>query len=207
MVLKAIDAGRGELAGLESEFSVHPRLITEAVVTLIHAGWVAFGGASGDWALTAEGRAAIESGESPTSLIVSRARPFYALLERLTGATVPSSDVRYYTKAELSSVWDRALRIAPRVHDNELDPAQVQTLLPRSLGEWIPWIGPIDLISKNNHWIVAEMDVAGTRVRGLPDALRSELEGELLHLAALADRSVDGAQLARTLPRCGPDPI
>jgi phosphatidylserine/phosphatidylglycerophosphate/cardiolipin synthase-like enzyme len=206
MVLKAIEAGRGELAALESEFAVHPRLITEAVVTLIHAGWVAFGGASGEWSLTAEGRAAIESGESPTSLVVTRARPFYVLLERLTGAAVATSDVRYYTKAELSGVWDRALKVAPRVHDNDLDPALVQHLLPRALGEWIPWIGPIDLISKNNHWVVAEMDVAGTRVRGLPDALRSEVEGELLHLAALADESVDGAQIARTLPRWVPDP-
>lgn len=200
-VLKAIDAGRGDLGGLEAEFAVHPRLITEAVVTLIHAGWVAFGGSVGEWSLTSEGRSALDSGDTPISLSVVRAKPFYVLLERITGTTISASDVRYYTKSELAALWNGALRLAPRVYDNDLDVAQVQHLLPRVLGEWIPWIGPIDLISKNNHWIVAEIDASADRVRGLPDALSSELEGELLQQARQAARTVDQTQTAATLPR------
>ena len=56
------------------------------------------------------------------------------------------------SRTELKTVWNDAVRLREEVHENSLDEGQVRRLLPRSQGEWVRWIGPIDMVSKGAHW-------------------------------------------------------
>jgi len=180
MILRAIQEGASELAVLQKTFEVHPRLLIEGLVTLTHAGWLAIGGPGHEgFVLTSGGREAAGSDQPPSTTEVS-SRHAFVIMERLTGALISNFEVRFVSRKELDDVWDQTVRLAPEVPDNRLDEAQVQHLLPRRQGEWVRWIGPIDMMSKNAHWLPVNADLDTDTVVGLPDAWLPRLRATIM---------------------------
>lgn len=187
MILTAIQQGTSTLGGLQEVFQVHTRLLIEGLVTLTQAGWIAFGGPGREgFFLTSEGREAAGSDRSPSTIAVSSRRAS-VVMERLTGGLISNEEVRFASKRDLERVWDQTLRLSPEISDNRLDEGQVQHLLPRKQGEWVRWIGPIDMVSKDAHWVPVNVDLASGTVVGLPEVwlarLRPTIIDEATHFA------------------------
>ncbi len=215
-VLEAIAAGGATLRNLSAAFHVHERLLVESVVTLVNAGWVAVaGGAEATFVLTAEGNAAVDAGQDPVSVLVSQAKPHTVILERVAGQLARHADARSYHRDDLAEVWQSAARVAPRIFRNVLDEAQVQKLLPRGPGEWIRWVGPITLASKDRHFLPIDVNQETGQTRGLPPSWHEPLISHVLaaaqgrtaqdeHDATSADRQ--GVAAERTPTRTPPAP-
>lgn len=180
LMLRAIKEGVCELSELRETFQVHPRLLIEGLVTLTHAGWLAIGGPGHEgFVLTSDGQEAATSHQAPSTTVVA-SRQASVVMERLTGALILNSEVRFATRRELRDVWDRAIRLVPEVADNQLDEGQVQHFLPRRQGEWLRWIGPIDMLTKGANWLPVSVDVQAEVLVGLPDAWIPRLQKAVL---------------------------
>ena len=180
MILRAIEEGTSKLAELQETFDVHPRLLIEGLVTLTHAGWLSIGGPGHkDFVLTSRGIEAATSNQPPSTTEVS-ARQVSVVMERLTGALIPNNDVRFALRKELDHVWAQTVRLTPEVTDNRLDGGQVQHLLPRKQGEWVRWIGPIDMLTKDTNWLLVNVNLESKEVVGLPDAWLPHLRTTIL---------------------------
>jgi hypothetical protein len=198
MILTAIQQGASTLGGLQETFQVHPRLLIEGLVTLTQAGWLALGGAGREgFVLTSEGREAAGSDRPPSTTAVSK-RQTFVLTERLTGGVISNSEVRFVAKGDLGGDWDVTPRLSPEVSDNRLDEGQVQLLLPRKQGEWVRWIGPIDLVTMNVHWLPVNVDLAAGTVVGLPDTWLPRLRPTIIDKATRFAESLTDDELART---------
>lgn len=198
LVLRAIGEGAPSLEALRETFRIHPRLLIEALVTLTQAGWLAVGSVPGQsFVLTAEGQQALASGSVPTSLVII-SRWTDVILERITGGLVWHRDIRYVSEWELKSVWDDCFRLNPRGADSPPDEGKVQHLLPRAQEEWIRWIGPIDLSSRDAHWLQVNVDLTDRSLVGLPDAWKPRLQDLILAEAQVAAAKLSAQAKARS---------
>ena len=180
LILRAIKEGASELSELRTTFQVHPRLLIEGLVTLTHAGWLAVGGPGHEgFVLTSGGHEAAASEEPPSTTEVT-ARQASVVMERISGALIANNEVRFASKKELGDVWDQAVRLAPKVTGNQLDEGQVQHLLPRRQGEWLRWIGPIDMLTKGANWLPVDVDIHTGNVVGLPDSWAPRLQTSII---------------------------
>lgn len=187
MVLNAVADGGATLRSLADAFRVHERLLVEAVVTLVNAGWVAVqGGPQASFVLTGAGHAAASGDREPVSVIVETARPGIVVMERHSGQVARQSEARHYRRDELADVWDTAPKIVTRIVRDSVDEAQVQKLLHREAGEWVRRIGQIDEISRDAHWLPLDVDVDAKQVLGLPPPWRHALAAPALAAAAAA---------------------
>lgn len=205
MVLGAAHEGACDLAALEQTFQVHRRILIEALVTLTQAGWLSVSGPEGGgFVLTSEGRDAAAGDRPPSTTVVSSKR-MLVVMERLSGGLVANDEVRFFTKRDLEPVWDSSLILRADVLENSIDEGQVQHLLRRAPEEWVRWIGPIDMVSKNAHWVAVNVDPDTGAVVGLPDAWRPRLTGLLADEAhRYADRcSAEAKARTWTPPRGG----
>lgn len=171
LVLEAVADTGATLGELRRTFRVHERLLVEAVVTLVAAGWVAVaGGPQARFVLTAVGHAAVGEGRDPVSVIVTAARPQTVVMERVTGQVARHGDARSWRRDDLGDAWQSAAVMTERITRNSLDEAQVQKLLPRDSGHWVRRIGPIRLVSRGSHFVAVEVDPLTGSTRGLPAA-------------------------------------
>jgi hypothetical protein len=187
MVLNAVADGGATLRSLAGAFRVHDRLLVEAVVTLVNAGWVAVqGGPQASFVLTGAGQAAASSDREPVSVIVETARPGIVVMERHSGQVARQSEAPPYRREDLAEVWDAAPRIATRIVRDSVDEAQVQKLLHRDAGEWVRRIGHIEEISRDAHWLPLDVDIDTKQVIGLPPPWRHALTAPALASAVAA---------------------
>ena len=183
LILRAIKEGASELSELRSTFQVHPRLLIEGLVTLTHAGWLAIGGPGHEgFVLTSGGYEAAASDQPPSTTEVT-ARQASVVMERISGALIANNEIRFSSKKELGDVWDRAVRLPPEVTGNQLDEGQVQHFLPRRQGEWLRWIGPIDMLTKGTNWLPVDVDIHTGNVVGLPDSWAPRLQTSVIDIA------------------------
>ena len=200
MVLRAIKEGVTVLDRMETTLQVHPRILIEALVTLTQAGWVSFSSQEGGGLLlTSEGATATDESQSPSTTTVT-SRTAFLLLERLTGGIISNNEVRFKSRTELETVWNDAVRLKQEVHENSLDEGQVRRLLPRSQGEWVRWIGPIDMVSKGAHWVPIGIDTTAGTLVGLPDRWRTRLGPVILEEAKRRESMVSPSARAKQLP-------
>ena len=182
-VLRAIKQGVTVLGELQGTLQVHPRILIEALVTLTQAGWVSFSSQEGGgFRLTSEGDTATDEDESPSTITVASKTAFF-LLERLTGDIIGNDEVRFTSQTQLGTRWADAVRLRAEFHENSLDEGQVRRLLPRRQGEWVRWIGPIDMVSKGAHWVPVDFDTAAGTLAGLPDRWGTRLGPVILEEA------------------------
>ena len=167
-----MEQGVGSLDELCDTFRIHRRLLIEALVTLTRAGWLAVSSVpSKSFIITPEGCQALLSGDSPSSLLI-QPKETCVLTERLTGQTLSYRDLRYVSERELEVLKADYVRLTPRVSDQHVDGSVVQHLLQRAQGEWIRWIGPIDLVGRDFHWLPVTADLKAGSISGLPDGWR-----------------------------------
>jgi len=184
MVLNAVADGGATLRSLAEAFRVHDRLLVQAVVTLVNAGWVAVqGGPQASFVLTGAGHEAVSGNREPVSVIVESARPGIVVMERHSGQVARQSEARSYRRDDLTEVWDTAPRIGTRVVRDSVDEAQVQKLLHREAGEWVRRIGRIEEISRDAHWLPLDVDLEAKQVLGLPPPWRHALTAPALAAA------------------------
>ena len=184
LILRAIQQGTTEVSALLDIFEVHPRLLIESLVTLIYAGWVSVGGPGHDGlVLTVSGTEAAASDEPPSTIDVS-SRQASVVMERVTGALIPNQEVQFASQKDLADVWDRTVRLPTEVTDNRLDEGQVQHLLPRNQSEWVRWIEPIEMLTKDANWLPVNVDLDSESVVGLPQAWQQRLKPTILKEAS-----------------------
>lgn len=181
LVLRAVAEGATDLRALHDIFRIHSRLVIEALVTLIQAGWIVVGGFGRPaFLLSSDGRRALDSGETPETLVVFTPPPTVVVMERLTGALLPNTELRFWSRIDLKAVWNSSMRLVPAVSETALDQGQVQHLIPRRREEWLRWVGPIELIGQGAHWLPVDVSPDRGRVNGLPDAWRARLTDLIL---------------------------
>ena len=184
LILRAMQQGTTEVSALLDVFEVHPRLLIESLVTLTYAGWVSVGGPGRDGlVLTASGTEAATSDEPPSTIEVS-SRQASVVMERVTGALIPNQEVQFASQKDLADVWDRTVRLPTEVNDNRLDEGQVQHLLPRNQSEWIRWIEPVEMLTKDANWLPVNVDLDSESVVGLPQAWQQRLKPTILKEAS-----------------------
>ena len=200
MVLRAIKEGVTVLDQMQTIFQVHPRILIEALVTLTQAGWVSSSSLEGGgFLLTSEGATATDESQIPSTTTATSRRAFL-LLERLTGGIIGNDEVRFKSRTELETVWNDAVRLKAEVHENSLDEGQVRRLLPRRQGEWVRWIGPIDMVSKGAHWVPIGVDTTAGTLVGLPDRWRVRLGPVILEEAKRRESTVSPSARAKQWP-------
>ena len=189
-VLRAIKQGVTVLDEMQRTFQVHPRILIDALVTLTQAGWVSFSSQEGGgFRLTSEGATATDENENPSTITVASKTAFF-LLERLTGDIIGNDEVRFISQTQLGTTWVDAVRLKADFHENRVDEGQVRRLLPRRQGEWVRWIGPIDMVSKGAHWVPVDVDTAAGTLAGLPDRWRTRLGPVILGEAKRRETTV-----------------
>ena len=200
LVLSAVQEGETTIEALQGTFRVHRRLLTQALVTLIQGGFLALaGGGRGEFLLTHEAEEALQSGSSLETKIVDPSKRASVVMERLTGALASGTELRFIGRRDVSRAWTHAIRLEPQVHHNTLDEAQVRHLLPKAHGEWIQWIGPINLLGKNHQWVPVDADLKRERVVGIPDRWDRRLAPVILEAAG--DTDPGKVEPAARLPR------
>lgn len=198
MVLNAIADGGASLRSLADAFRVHERLLVEAVVTLVNAGWVAVqGGSQASFVLTGAGHIAVGGDREPVSVIVEAARPGIVVMERHSGQVARQSEAKPYRREELAEVWQTAPRIRTRIVRDSVNEAQVQKLLHREATEWIRRVGRIEEISRDAHWLPLDVDVDAKRVLGIPPPWRHALTAPALEAAAASERTAQASAAPR----------
>ena len=198
LILRAIKEGASELSVLRKTFQVHPRLLIEGLVTLTHAGWLAIGGPGHEgFVLTSGGHEAATSDQPPSTTEVT-SRYASVVMERISGALIANNEIRFASRRELKDVWEQAVRLSSEVTTNQLDEGQVQHLLPRRQGEWLRWIGPIDMLTKDTNWLPVDVDTQSDNVVGLPDSWVPRLQTAIVERARTAAEMRSEKETVRT---------
>lgn len=177
LVLKSVGDGLATINNLVDNFKIHPRLLIQSLVMLTHAGWIALGTSeSQQFVLTLKGKRALESGQKPETTVVSQ-KQSYVLLERFSGAVISEREAHYISKKKLQDkkLWQKCIRFRQTVFDNKLDESQVQHLLPRRTGERLHWVGPIDMVSRNSHFVLVDIDLDNEKVLYLPRQYENQI--------------------------------
>lgn len=168
LVLRAIADGTTSITGLKDIFQIHPRLLVEAVVTLIQTGWVALSSdRAGEFWVTQSGTDAIENGQGPKSQIVRRST-VRIVREDITGCIERAGVIHYATRQSVSDKYSTYDHIRPEILDNYLDEGLVQYLLPLEENEWLQEISGIELDSKGAFYLPVSVDTATGKCVGLP---------------------------------------
>ena len=194
MVMRAVrEQSARDIEELREIFHVHRRLLIEAVVTLIQAGWLALDGERG-FVLTSEGAAAGVDSEPTT--VISEPRNATVWMERVTGGVVRGRDVQFVNQRDLGEAWDNARRMRPEF-DNRLDEGQIQHLLPRQKDEWVRWIGPIEPEAIGRYWLQVNVERDTGAILGVPDVWLTRLREEILGVAGVVSDSGDCVDATR----------
>ncbi|MFE2721898.1 hypothetical protein [Kitasatospora sp. NPDC059327] len=179
------------LTSLCDTFRVHERLMVEAVVTLVGAGWVAVtSGREAAFVLTDEGQQACSSGKDPASVVVAPAAPCTVVFDRTAGQLARRGEVQTVSKQ------DARLDLNPttpvRILRATLDESQIQKLLPRASGEWVRSIGRPRLVTFRRY-LPVRVDLADREIRGLPRGWHQALSAEILEVAESRNEELEGA--------------
>ncbi len=200
LILRAIQQGTTEVSALLGIFEVHPRLLIESLVTLTYAGWVSVGGPGHDGlVLTASGTEAAASDEPPSTIVVSSRRTS-VVMERVTGALIPNQEIQFASQKDFADVWNSTVRLPTEVTANHLDEGQVQHLLPRNQNEWVRWIEPIEMLTKDANWLPVDVDLDSKSVFGLPQAWQQRLKPTVLKEAASRVAGLSATGNTKTSP-------
>lgn len=187
-VLEAIASPQGvstragaTLNSLCETFHVHERLMVEAVVTLVGAGWVAVaGGREAAFVLTGEGQRACSTGKDPASVTVEPATPCTLIFDRTTGQLARRGEVPTVSAGEARI--DLNPCTPERIRGNALDESQFQKLLRPEAGGWVRSIGHARLVTFRRY-VAVRVDLSEQTVVGLPSTWYQALSPEILAVA------------------------
>ncbi|MFF4260239.1 hypothetical protein ACFY1L_54820 [Streptomyces sp. NPDC001663] len=187
------------LTSLCDTFRVHERLMVEAVVTLVGAGWVAVtSGREATFVLTDEGQQACSSGKDPASVVVAPAPPCTVVFDRTAGQLARRGEVLTVSKQEARP--DLNPSTPRRILRNALDESQIQKLLPRASGEWVRSIGRPRLVTFSRY-LPVRVDLADRAITGLPRSWHQALSAEILAVAQARQEDLEAASSLHPTPQ------
>ncbi|WP_406297467.1 hypothetical protein OG948_17525 [Embleya sp. NBC_00888] len=179
------------LTSLCNTFRVPERLMVEAVVTLVGAGWVAVtSGREATFVLTAEGQQACSSGKDPASVVVVPSPPCTVIFDRTAGQLARRGEVLTVSKQEAQPGLNPSTPL--RIVRNALDESQIQKLLPRASGEWVRSIGRPRLVTFSRY-LPVRVDLTDRAITGLPRGWHQALSAEILSVAQTRKEESEGA--------------
>ena len=176
LVLDAVAEGQTSLQSLKTLFGIHPRVIIEGLVTLMQSGWISIGD-NNRFEVTPAGMVAINRSDILPNAIAIATRNAMFVMERVTGQVALGSEILFHPRNKLEKFMAQSLVVPKGDIPNALDPGQIAELLPKRSGEWIRWIGPIDLVRDNSDFALIDVDVKAERING---AIPSRWEAILL---------------------------
>ncbi|MFB7559800.1 hypothetical protein [Streptomyces brevispora] len=196
------------LTSLCDIFRVHERLMVEAVVTLVGAGWVAVtSGREATFVLTDEGQQACSSGKDPASVVVAPAAPCTLVFDCTAGQLARRGEVQTVSKQEARPDLNPSTPL--RIVRNALDESQIQKLLPRASGEWVRSIGRPRLVTVDRY-LPVRVDLADQAITGLPRGWHQALSAEILATAQSREEELESAPDIQPNPQAaavkGPPP-
>ncbi|PNG93447.1 hypothetical protein [Streptomyces malaysiensis] len=187
------------LTSLCDTFRVHERLMVEAVVTLVGAGWVAVtSGREATFVLTDEGQQACSSGKDPASVVVAPAPPCTVIFDRTTGQLAKRGEVLTVSKQEARPDLNPSTPL--RILRNALDESQIQKLLPRASGEWVRSIGRPRLVTFSRY-LPVRVDLADRSITGLPRSWHQALSADILAVAQSRQEELEAAPNLQPAPQ------
>jgi hypothetical protein len=180
LVLAAINDASNTLDALALIFGVHRRLIVEAVVTLMQAGWVSLGAKSHEFIVTAAGKLACgDQAQLPPTIILDN-RVQTIVVEKVTGQIARNNEIDFYPKSKLRKLWSSGIVFPKGDISNLVDPGMVAPLLLHDSTEWVRSIERPYVVSDNTAYVVAEVDLRNDRIMGLPRSWETILAPELI---------------------------
>ena len=183
LVLEAIHDGSGTLETLEACFHLHRRVITEAVVTLMQAGWVAINRNNHILVTTESGKAGIRSeGALPGNIIIQE-KSSSLVGERLVGQLARGEDVRFFPKQQLKKERPFIVELRAENIPHSLDPGVLVPHIKTEEGTWIRSCQPGIVARQKADYVVAHVNLKTKVVIGLPEAW----------LPAIRDQIIDAA--------------
>ncbi|MFJ7775035.1 hypothetical protein [Streptomyces yangpuensis] len=187
------------LTSLCDTFRVHERLMVEAVVTLVGAGWVAVtSGREATFVLTDEGQQACLSGKDPASVVVAPAAPCTVVLDRTAGQLARRGEVLTVSKQEARPDLNPSTPL--RIVRNALDESQIQKLLPRNSGEWVRSIGRPRLVTVD-RFLPVRVDLVDRFITGLPRGWHQALSAEILAVAQARKEELESVPDVQPAPQ------
>lgn len=194
---------------LHDTFLIHRRVIIEAIVTLMQAGWVTMDAKPGQFGLTAAGEFALNHSDLPPS-IETKTKTASIILERVSGQVCSSRDVAQPVEMQRNNTFPRentvvddarlkpvmkidemeqlgiVLRPSPQI-PNVLIEGQVLKMLPCEPEEWIRYVSESRISRDGRDFLVVEVDDAtlgdNIAIRGIPDGWKLYLEDSLQEAA------------------------
>lgn len=180
LVLDAVAEGHTSLQALKTLFGIHPRVIIEGLVTLMQSGWVSIGD-NNEFEVTPAGITAISRSDILPNAITIATRSTVFVMERVTGQVALGSEILFYPRNKVEKFMAQSLVLPKGDIPNALDPGQIAEFLPKRGGEWIRWIGPIDLVRDNSDFALIDVDVKTERINGaIPPRWEAILMSEVL---------------------------
>ncbi|MEZ4408040.1 MAG: hypothetical protein R3A52_16430 [Polyangiales bacterium] len=185
LVLDAVGEGHRTLDTLCNVFQVHRRVVVEAIVTLMRAGWLALSSNEG-FVLSDLGRRVLNERKDtlPPSIHIEERRA-HVILERVQGQVAKNSDVAYVPRSRLREHWELGAHMPKGDRENGVQPGMIESLLYRDQknGEWIRWIGPTHVVRDNVDFVVVHVDPEREVITGIPPQWEALLKEDLLDRA------------------------
>lgn len=167
LLLQAVVEGISTLDTLRSTFFVHRRVLIEALVTLMHAGWITIG-LDGTFNVTAPGRKALQGGSALPSTLAIEPRTDFVIMERFGGQVTRKGSVMFHDRRKLASIWEMSIRLPNGDFPPNLDPSAVGPLLARDAHGWIRWINTVTPVRRGPDYVVLSVNLEKRVVSGLP---------------------------------------
>jgi hypothetical protein len=182
LMLESVGAGQRTLDELCDTFQVHRRVVVEAIVTLMKAGWLALH-PEGSFVVTELGTKILSHGVDalPPSIQIEE-RESHVILERVQGQVAKNSDVDYVPRSRLKDRWEAGVLVRKGEQENSVQPGMIESLLyrDRANGEWIRWIGKIHVVRDNVDFVVVHVDPDREVITGIPPQWEALLKQDLL---------------------------
>lgn len=182
-ILEAIGDKHSSLQALEKTFRVHRRVLIEAVVTLVQAGWVAIARNTHDLVLTQAGKSAIGHPDDLPKGIVVVDQADFVIGERVQGQVAKGTDITFSSKSELRAHLQQVAVIPAGDLPHPLDSGLLIPLIRIGDGEWIRSCGPIDIVRDGADFAVVDVDTSSGNITGIPSKWMPLLRDELLDRA------------------------
>ncbi|MGF1630015.1 MAG: hypothetical protein ACFCUT_11135 [Kiloniellaceae bacterium] len=189
--MKAISEGPTTLDDLGHIFKVHRRIIIEAIVTLMYAGWIGLDSevksGTNRYVLSRAGQVLLKQGRVGKEIlppgISVRAQNVSIVLERVQGQVARNTEVNWFPRAKLRQLWDKGIPLRKRYIRNAVTPSLIDAILPRQPSEWVRSIGIPFASRQGDDYAVVSVDLDGEIIVGLPKAWEPMLREILLNAA------------------------
>ncbi len=168
LLLQAVQQGHTSLDAIHQLFALHRRVLIEAVVTLMHAGWLAIASESENFVVTAAGQAALAQQDALPKGRTLTVRSMAIFEERTAGQLAAQHEIALVRGRELRGLVEQPPVLRRGELPNTVERGAVDPMLRRDMGQWIHSINDVVLEQASGLFAMADVDLARRTVSGIP---------------------------------------